>query len=209
MKYLLLALAACQFPAPAAPQFAEDSTFKMLAGTSIGTAWAVSEHHLITAGHMCSATDKYALVSRAGERFAAELVDYADDYPELLTNPGPMSDICLIHTDRTLSVHLTLADKLPAIGQQVFYVGYPRGEWTKSFGRYQGDVDGPSNHWSDYSFSAPCDHGASGSAVLSSSGVWGVLVRIKVIGGELHDGAEGCAATPLHEIRDLLRRNGL
>jgi len=209
VKYILLAvLTACQLPAPLAPQSAEDATFKMLAGGSQGTAWAVSDHYLVTAGHMCDETDKYALVTSRGERFGATLVDYVQMYPADDIAREVPEDVCLIKTDRTLSVHLTLAEDMPWVGEQVYYVGYPLGEWTKSFGVYEGDQD-DDQHWNDYSFSAPCDHGASGSAVISVHGVWGVLVRVKVVDDKVLPGTEGCVATPLSAVRDLLRANGV
>lgn len=204
---LLLALAACQMAVPVAPQAAEDSTFKMYAAGSQGTAWAITDRYLITAGHMCNEADKYALISNRGERFGATLVDYADNYPEGDVAKDLPEDVCLIKSNRTLSVHLTLAPALPRVGEQIYFVGYPLGEWTKSFGVYQGDLD--DQHWNDYSFSAPCDHGASGSAVISVHGVWGVLVRVKVVDGKVRPGEEGCVAEPLSSIRGLLRNNGL
>lgn len=208
MKRLLffVALTGCQHPSsltPVAPATAEDSTYKMLTGNALGTAWAASDHYLITAGHMCDETDKYALVSSLGERFGATLVDYSQTYREDDTAPVVPDDICLIKTDRTLTSYLPLAGDMPSVGDAVYYVGYPKGEWAKSYGVYEGDLD--DEHWNDYSFSAPCDHGASGSAVLDASGhVWGVLVRVKVVDGEARPGVEGCVASPLSQIISIL-----
>ena len=202
---LALLLSACQLPDPVAPSAAEDATYKILSEDALGTAWAVGPHNLITAGHICDGQDRFALVTTRGIRFGAEKVDldYDDD---------TVADVCLLQTERGLGPGLSLAQSMPAVGDAVYFVGYPQGEWTKSEGAYLGDVDGPAA-WSNYTFSAPCDRGASGSAVLSDEGVFGVLVRLIVTedatGFRVHSGVEGCVVTPLPDIQTILQKNHL
>jgi hypothetical protein len=58
--------------------------------------------------------------------------------------------------------------------------------------------------WNNYFTTAPCDHGASGSALYTADGVFGVLVRLRYDDEGVHPGTEGCVVSPLAQIRLLL-----
>lgn len=212
---LALLLVACQPVPPMTPSLAEEATYKTLTGDSLGTSFAISEHYLLTAGHMCDGVKKVALEGTNHVRFAADVVDYELDYD---TN----ADICLLHTDRKLPQSVSFALQMPSAGDEVWYVGYPLGDFTKGVGVYVGDTDEAHNN--DFTSSAPCDHGASGSAMFSASGVYGILVRLQVFeappsmldellgrdkGLDIRPGPEGCVVTPLEQIGTFLKKNGL
>lgn len=187
----------CMLPAPLKPGTVEDGTFIILAmktdgQITQGTAWAIDRHHLVTAGHMCR-------TSLEGVVMLKSLEDTDSAFKGQWTDVefGESTDLCLVKTDQNLSP-LPLADQMPHIGENISYLGYPNAVKTYSKGKYIGDLDG------DYTFTAPCDHGASGSAVVSDRGVWGVLVRLRTDGGSIHDGSDGCVAIPLPTIKQFL-----
>lgn len=200
-KLLLIAfLLGCQHPEPpVTPAIAEASSYKIFTPDShMGTAWVVDGRYLITAGHVCDAgPGDYTLESSTGRKLAAHPIAWEQDYSDMV-------DVCLVLADGELAPPLALADAMPAVGDAVGYVGYPLGELKRSTGKYLGDVDGPDDHLDDYTADAPCDHGASGSAMYSEDGVYGVLVRGIVIGEDVLPGEYGCVASPLPQIIDIL-----
>lgn len=198
----LVALTACFFPEPNEPinpinpDIAEASTYKVLTpGFSQCTGWVADElGHVITAGHCCDVPGEYRLISSTSRGITASLVAWEDDDEDKV-------DICLLRANSRVAPPLPLADAMPNIGDSVGYVGYPKGVLTRSTGKYLGDIDGPEQHWADYTSDAPCNHGASGSAMYHEGGVYGVLVRLIVVG----DDERGCAASPLSQIVDILQ----
>jgi hypothetical protein len=124
----------------------------------------------------------------------------------------------LLETRQELNNPLVIADKMPVVGEKIYFVGWPLGVELKSEGKYLGDLDGPDNHYNDDVFDAPCDHGASGSAMFTSRGVWGVLVRIRT-DNDTHDGllpsdgmregSEGGVAIPLKELVNFLKEGNV
>jgi hypothetical protein len=108
---------------------------------------------------------------------------------------GPEADLCLLKADGPTARPMVLADGMPATGAATHFVGWPQGVYTVSDGTYRG------NGWSD----APCDHGASGSAEFTSSGVFGVLTQGHKVGDEW----QGCNVTPVSEIKDFLKEAGV
>lgn len=207
MKFLLFlfAFAACHFHVTEAPAVKESSTYLAYADGSQGTAWAVGRHHLVTAGHVCSdavgtALKYVAVESNTGERFRTEVVEV--QYNDLV-----VSDVCLLESPRELPAPLSVADRMPAPGDAVEYTGYPHGHLVHATGVYSGDVDGD-GVWSDFAMTAPCNHGASGSAVLSKGRVFGVLVRL-IVTASIHDPVEGCVVSPLDDLRAMLVRHKL
>ncbi len=209
MKSLLfvIATAACtQYPAldqPDAPvvtpESAEAATYMILTpGGSLGTAWAVDDRHVITAGHVCKdGVGDFVLKSTTGRMMTATALAWEDDDED-------MTDICVLEAHSELGPALPLASEMPREGDVVGFVGYPLGVLTHSEGAYVGDVDGPVRIGNDYVSTAPCDHGASGSAMYYRDGVYGVLVRLVVVGDQVLPGDQGCAASPLSQIVDIL-----
>lgn len=213
MKSLLalaLVVSACaHYPEPATPdtpsgpritdETAEAGTYKVFTGVSIGTGWAVTEDLLITAGHLCDAgPHEYMLFDKDGVVIVAKPVKWVN-----ADGPGVPRDVCVMRAAGGL-VPLPLADRMPAEGTPVEYFGYPRANYAHHEGVYIGDIDGNATQWNDYVATAPCAPGASGSAMYSDAGVYGVLVRLMFTGAEVIDGEFGCVASPLGQIVEIL-----
>lgn len=198
------ALAGCYLKQyPVTPAVAEASTYLLVTEQATGTAWAVDSRHAITAGHMCElVATHYVLVSSSFRRITATptMWEYSDY--------NGHADLCVLEASADLSPGLVIADRMPAIGESVGFVGYPLGKLSSSSGKYLGDVDGDETS-NDDTTSAPCDHGASGSAEFSSRGVFGVLVRMRTDGERVHDGSDGCVVIPLKELRAFLDSAGV
>lgn len=203
---LALSLAACNLvPAPGTPtadpinaEIATAATFMILAPDgSQGTGWAVGEHLLVTAGHVCDGGQgQYVAVSPDLQVISVRTLFAEDRYFE----DRPPIDICVMGTDDKFSVVLPLAPQMPHVGQRAEYVGFPMSVYKHSVGEYKGDIDGPDYFLSDYASTAPCNHGASGSAMFTEDGVYGVLVRLVVVGDQVFPGSMGCVASPLDQI---------
>src|SRR5690606_3086635 len=136
---LALALTACVSRVPTLPKVAEDATYELHTPHGQCTAWAVDDHHLITAGHCCDDEGSYFAAQPGRSLLPVEVVMGVDvDYEA----QAPV-DICLLKTEAFLPAPLALADKMPQPGDPVGFVGYPGGKWTHSKGVYVGDIDGP------------------------------------------------------------------
>jgi len=177
---------------------ATSGTYKVFSEDAQGTAWAIDDHHLVTAGHLCETFSDHFILISGSWRFQAKSVLW-----EKSRETGH-KDLCLLETEGTLPDPLTLSDRMPRVGEDIHYVGFPLGKYTEQDGKYVGDLDGDEYDWNDAVFSAKCDHGASGSAVFFKRGVWGVLVRLRTDGGFVHDGDEGCVAIPLSDLKKFL-----
>lgn len=208
MKLLpLLFLAACVVPVTVTPEQpsmteqASSATYQMFTPDRAQcTAWAVDDHHVISAGHCCDEEGTYTLIGEHFKTVYATVVAYQDeDFDD-----GPPVDVCLLQSTESVGPGIPLAKELPEPGDTVGFVGYPLGKRTVSTGEYVGDVDGPFQFYDDYTATAPCDHGASGSAMYSAAGVYGVLVRLVIVGDQVLPGSQGCVASPLEQILGLL-----
>lgn len=212
LRLILCILTACNVHSQT-PNANEESTYKVITNDGTyeyqGTAWAVAGHYLVTAGHMCDSQNtgskrSYTLVANTGRHYPAEAEAWEKD-------EDGESDLCVLRTPVSLKP-LPLAYEMPQVGQRVGYVGYPNGIRLETEGQYLGDLDpDPGTHANDAVFSAPCDHGASGSAVyiLPSHRVWGVLVRLRTDGLLPHLGVDGCVAVDLPHLRAMLARLGV
>lgn len=190
---------------PVTPSVAESSTYKIFNEDAMGTAWAIDRHHVVTAGHVCEQLDheKFMLVSSTERRIPAVMVESE------MSKTNGLADLCVLETRAEVGEGLIIADRMPKVGDKVGYVGYPNGIHYVGEGKYEGDVDGPDEHYNDDATSAPCDHGASGSAMFTSRGVFGVLVRLRTDGGYVHPGEEGCVVIPLKELKSFLKDAGV
>lgn len=197
---------------PVTPRVAEASTFivqvdykGMGLGMVTGTAWSVDEHHLVTAGHVCVASDgKDVVVSDRTRNFRARPILWENSE----TNGD--ADLCvLVALGVSLKDPLIISDRMPNVGEKVWTVGYPLGQFAHSNGKYLGDLDGKDSSMNDNSIDAPCDRGASGSSVYIEDGVFGVLVRMRTDGGFVHDGKDGCAVIGLKPLREILDLAGV
>lgn len=200
----LLALAGCYLRNyPVTEYVVYNGTYQIIGAVGGGTAWAVDSNHLITAGHMCEVRDQEFIAISLNRRFRAKSVywEYSDTYGK--------ADLCVLETDTKMPDPLVIADRMPAFEEKVEYAGYPLGHYYHGVGIYLGDRDGQDESANDDVFTAPCDHGASGSAVFTRRGVWGVLVRVRTDGGYLHTGSDGCVAIPLPELMQVLWDSGV
>ncbi len=208
MKFALIALlTGCMYGKVETPAPAEDTAYKLFTPDGAQcTAWAVGEHSLITAGHCCdmdpteAAPVPFYAVQPGKGWVEAEIVTYRHEDQDMA---DPL-DVCALSTEAPLGAYLELADEMPAIDAPVEYVGYPLGEWIHSTGVYKGDVDGPFQFYNNYVGTAPCDHGASGSAMTVNGKAYGVLVRLMIVGDQVLPGDMGCVASPLDQIRAVL-----
>lgn len=197
----LLTLSACYLRSyPLTPSIVSQSTFKLMADEGGGTAWAVGPYHLVSAGHVCDMTGPFR-VEGTYRRFLATPVVWWHD------GEGKR-DVCVLKTSIKMDSWLIIASTLPEKGAKIGYVGYPMLQYGEFDGEYLGDLDGKDT-WNDYAFSAPCAPGASGSPVYSDKGVWGVLVRLRTDGGYIHPGDDGCVATGLPVLREILQEAGV
>lgn len=199
--FLILALAGCLPPNyPPTAQNSADSTYMVIAHYAVdasslggpaealmghsGTAWIVGNQdgktQLITAGHVCpvdyTITDMfgnvlhlpivyitYDLVGVNGEYHTATATMRSDD-----------PDLCLLESLDDLGRPMFVADAMPDYGDKVCYVGAPSGVYGRGVAPfYCGGYAGGAV------ITAPTSPGASGSAVWTSRGVFGVLVGLK------------------------------
>lgn len=169
-----------------APTVAVESTFRVMTkidGVPLksGTAWVVSqtadETRLFTAGHVCTTETQieglnisieiegkksFTLMNREDQTWEAEEVKSSKD-----------PDLCILKTKGKVGFPLPLAEKMPAWGDPVGYVGAPRGFYGQGVAMYfQGNYSG--NDVVSI-FTAP---GASGAALFNKNGVFGVLVAV-------------------------------
>jgi hypothetical protein len=198
---LLLCLSACYFRAvPLTPTVVSSSTYKVLTPIGGGTAFAVSKRFLVSAGHVCEMAGPFRAKSNYRSFTVTPVVWWDDD--------EGLRDVCVLRSDVDMDSWLTISSTMPKKGDKIGYVGFPRLEYGEFDGFYLGDVDGDET-MNDDVITAPCDHGASGSPVYASGGVFGVLVRLRTDGGFLHDGIEGCVVTRLEFVREILNEAGV
>lgn len=133
-----------------------------------GTAWVVGVQaeytYLISAGHVCANPSAltYKLHSKDDAVFAVEQTMYSED-----------PDLCLLKYHGRLARPLLIATEMPRYGDWVSYVGAPFGLYGKGAapyysGRYIG---------SKY-VGVETAPGASGSAIWTPRGVFGVLITV-------------------------------
>lgn len=157
---------------------AADSVYKITIvhdGVEIGsgTAWIAGVHdghtYLVTAGHVCSAAagdgaaeKHYILTGRdSGAPIAFDKLVGGE--------AGP--DLCVVWTSGTFGKPMWLAADMPEYGAEVTYIGAPLGIY--------GDGVAPfyTGHYVGGNMVAmPAAGGASGGAIFTPAGVFGVLV---------------------------------
>lgn len=184
--FILLALAACQFPAPAAPLEpvdARDSTFRVdrqafdvdldeWVDAGSGTAWVARDReYLVTAGHVCAGAGvSFTLVSASGIRTPARVV-----------KTHPVYDLCLLVADSPVGPALEVAPADPLYDEDVMAVGAPLGVFGCDGGSSLDECGMAPISRGRYAggnlVSMPMAGGNSGSAVFTSRGVIGVLVE--------------------------------
>lgn len=175
--------------------------------TSYGTAWVVfnepDKSYLITAGHVCKMAlwevpeelgggyfpqkSEYVLRSYASEEFTARVLARSSD-----------SDLCLLVTNHRIGPALHLATDYPAYDEPVMYVGAPSTIYGNGAAPVYRGVYAGSNV-----LAMPTAGGASGSAIMTRSGVVGVLTAVNRSFPNL------TYMVLVDELRDFLRENRL
>jgi hypothetical protein len=191
---------------PVTVRAAQESTFmveKAFDGVPVasGTAWIVDKDgtftYLMTAGHVCAGTA--TRLDGSGSVMISYRLTSKDDVtmPALVLKAEQDVDLCLLMAPGSLGEPLLLAEKMPEHGAPVTYVGAPMGFYGQGLapvydGRYLG------NRF----VGVPTIGGASGSALFTADGVFGVLVtvdqRYHHMVGFRH----------IYEIKDFLYRQG-
>lgn len=174
----LIFLLACTSPVyPVSPRSTADSTFMVTVSYDgedqwMGTAWIVANEddktQLVTAGHVCQdepdakfTVRNLTLMAQDGETFQAVERMHAEE-----------PDLCLIEASGNIGRRLPLAQFMPEYGSAVAYVGAPLGIWGGGLAPlYKGYYAGGNL------VSIAAAGGASGSALYTLDGVFGVLVR--------------------------------
>lgn len=146
-----------------------------------GTAFAIGEHFLLTAGHVCAHENLYI-----------------DDELVTVVKVDEDKDLCLLYSETTHEHYLKLASFAPNRGDRLYMLGYPLGLGPIP-------VDGRAVKYSmlngqlRYMFSMPAVGGNSGSPVLDSRGfVVSVLVAAVPRNPQISFGV------PLEDIRAFL-----
>lgn len=181
---------------PITPTNAVTATFKVSVSTNngmhlgSGTAWVVAIEgdftYLLTAGHVCSG-DKYKLLGHDNETYDAD---------ETMKSEDP--DLCLLKHKGWISRPLSLAHTLPKYGQDIWYVGAPLGIYgSEASPMHHGYYVGTTH------MSLPAAPGASGSAIWTPKGVFGVLVTVNRYWHHIS------GFVSIQEIRDFLKHAGL
>jgi hypothetical protein len=171
------------------PAKAVNSVFKVTLSIdgetdSSGTAWVASyskksnKTYLVTAGHVCNAdvpaeeesdgARTYELLSQNDQTYDA--VEVKRTFRELGDDLWPV-DLCVLSYSGYLADPLVMADRAPAYGEAVYYVGAPVGIYGNGAApTFTGTYSG------GQIVSILGMGGASGSAFFTSRGVIGVLV---------------------------------
>lgn len=172
----LLVLVGCSRGAPHYPHDGQDaarSTFKVeisIDGEEVGTgtAWIYKTDttgtYLLTAGHVCPLSEgvnSYVLVAQDNTKHLAFEVMRADE-----------PDLCVLRSLQYLGEPLAFADRMPKYDDGLYVVGAPSGHYGDGLAPiYHGFYAGAGMA------TGATIPGLSGSAVISSRGVVGVLVE--------------------------------
>lgn len=184
------------FPVPTTAEISK-AVYKIQSDEHQGTAWAIGPHTLVTAGHVCDDEGPYSLQSEGGQLFSA------DKYKYQLSDEDGRIDACVLKTGYDLPYSLKLAPFMPTVDWPVETLGYPRGKFVNSWGKFLGDLDGDDT-WNDCVISAPGDHGLSGGPVYTEVGVIGLVVRARTETGEIASGITGTALVCLPDLTKFL-----
>lgn len=127
--------------------------------SSLGTAWAVDEGHLLTVAHNVSGRDQEVTCwSLTGDEFEASVVDFV---------ASQTPDVALLETDRTLSPLPTGEAASLVEDDPLLEIGHPAsfGYWVLSAGPFL-------DHRREHAFATevPILIGNSGSPVLDADG---------------------------------------
>jgi len=177
----------CNLPSQMSPAVARQSIYRVESQTAGGTAFVISHGLLLTAGHLCvhAAENFESIYLEDGLRLAPTKVLGME------MSEGPEQDLCVLSTDVETGAPLEFSSSLPWKYESTLVIGYPHGDYAETRGVWTG---GGRN-------TAPCDHGNSGSPILTMDGVVGVLVQAP---SDDPTGKTGCLSTELPEIRAFL-----
>lgn len=153
------------------PSSVKDSVYKVIAYQAgdkqwSGTGWKVADGLMMTAGHVCDTEGEDGFTFRAISRWNKE-------YPLEVIKFSRSPDLCLMRAKNVPGVPMDWLVKTPEYGETVWYSGAPAGvfgDGTVPFARgvYIGG----------YRAMIAGYPGASGSAMYTREGVFGVLVAV-------------------------------
>lgn len=161
-----------------------------------GSAWAVSEHQLITNSHVVEGGDLIEVTSFDGR-------DYTVTASWLATN----GDLALLEVEESLPTWLGVAGTAPQPRDPVTTAGYPAGDRLfTGDGFFQGYVDELFGDYDDkvMRMSVYSEPGSSGSAVVNSTGL-----VVSVLYAGRSNGGEESYGVALETLQDFLTDESL
>ena len=151
-----------------------------------GTGFAVAEHLLVTAAHVCLDAVDYDL--------------YAHGHQLVIVNVDPYADLCLLITNEKLPSFLQIALVPPKVDDEVIASGYALGAPAQVVTRGTFIGDGMSPDGSNrYMSSLMVTFGNSGGPMLDSH-----MHVVGVIVSTLHKYNQVSFASTLEDLRDFL-----
>lgn len=169
-----------------------------------GTAWLVTDRHLVTNQHVVGTRSTVTIVSTSGKEYVASVVAV-----------DPVNDLAVLATKTPLpnAKPIPLADAPARVGERVISIGFPMPDLMGTAPKLTtGDISARSGIADDlrlYQFSAPIQGGNSGGPLLNDSGhVIGVVtakLNVAYVAATRNTIPEGVAyAVKIAYLRPLL-----
>lgn len=114
---------------PNCAKFPYKSVYKIGDGFILGTAFAVSKHHILTNNHICSHSDSFIVEDVDGGKFDAEVIKKDEEH-----------DLCLLTTEADLTP-VVLSRVNSKLGDKVTVIGDPLGMFPVIMSGYAGNKD--------------------------------------------------------------------
>lgn len=166
---------------------------------SAGSAFAISDHHLVTAFHVVENCSK--VVAHSIQKDVAHGVAGVVAY-------DTWEDVAILATNRPLRTEWALvleSTELPRKGERIFVTGNPRGvEGVFSEGRISGQIPEAHHGLGALTFTAPISPGSSGCPVVNGRGA-----VVGVVTSFVREGQNLNIATPVAGVWNLLQASPL
>jgi hypothetical protein len=151
------------------PDGVKDSVYKIVAiqggeNQWSGTAWKLSEGFMMTAGHVCDTAGEDGFTFRVMSRWNKE-------YPVEVIKFSREPDLCLLSAPHVPGDPMGTLTLTPAYGETIWYSGAPVGVFGDGTVPFAEGV-----YIGGYKAMIAGYPGASGSAMYTKNGVFGVLV---------------------------------
>ena len=176
-----------------------------------GTAWAIDNDHMITAGHVCESATEAHILKKAAEELRLQqhgsdglLLD--EEIFARIIAFDPVKDICLLESVGHPFVPLVLAPSLDDVEVEdpVYTLGAPKSTFPV---RTEGHViqlnaeDWPGKFKEMLFLKLDIDHGSSGGPVMWAGQVIGMTVIL------LRYPHESCFAVPVHHLHEFIEEH--